>query len=136
MSDTSKPPSDPFSAFAKFALPDTQALQGSVQELIEEAQKAAATWMRDRQEATDAAVRSFGCKDPGSLASACSDWLTTNMELAASEMKEAQEQAFHCVEIGQRFVRSAFQSGTETAEANPPKATARGQSAQARSAAE
>ena len=140
MSDLSKPASDPFSAFAKFAPPSTEALQGSVQELIEEAQKAAASWMRHRQEAMDAAVRSLqsigGCKDPGSLASACSDWLTKNMELAASEMREAQEQAFRCVEIGQRFVRSEFQSGPEPAETVPQKPAVRSQSVQARSAAE
>lgn len=140
MSDTSKPASDPFSAFAKFTPPNAQALQGSVQELIEEAQKAASTWMQHRQEAAEAATRSlqsiWACKDPGAAAGACNDWLTKNMELAASEMREAQEQAFRCVEIGQRFLRSAFQSGTETAEATAPKATARSQSAQSRSAAE
>jgi len=138
MSDSSKPASDPFSAFAKFTPPSAQALQGSIQELMQETQKAGATWMRHRQEATDAAMHSlqsiWGCKEPGALASACSDWVTKNIELAASEMREAQEETFRCMEIGQRFIRTAFQSGSASAEATPPKAAS--QSAKARSAAE
>jgi len=137
MSDSSRPTSDPFSALQSLLrLP----LQGSVQELIEEAQKAAATWMRHRQEATEAAARSlqsiWGCKDPGALASVWSDWLTKNMELAAKEMRDAQEQAFRWFEIGQKSATSGFQSGPEPAEAAPPKPAARSQSVQARSAAE
>lgn len=140
MSNSSKPASDPFSALAMFNPSSAKAFQGSVQDLIEEAQKAAATWMRHRQEATDAAVRSLqsigGCKDPGALATACSDWLTKNMELGATEMREAQEQAFRWFEIGQKFAKSGFQSEPEPAESAPQKPAARSQAGQARSAAE
>jgi hypothetical protein len=106
-----------------------EALQGSVRELIDEVQKTTGAWMQRRQEASQEAIRSLqsilGSKDPGALTSAYSDWLTKSMNIVATDMRDAQEQALRCSEIGQKLVRSAFQTRSEAAESARPKTDAR-----------
>jgi hypothetical protein len=93
------------------------ALRGQVQNLIDESQKAMATWISRCQEATTTGVRSFqalyACKDPAAFASAYGEWLTKSVTLMGEQMQDAQEGALRCAAIGRQFVSTAFQSAPE-----------------------
>jgi hypothetical protein len=114
-----------------------EAFRGQVQNLMNETQKAMATWVSRCQEATTTGVRSFqalyACKDPAAFASAYGEWLTRSMTLMAEQMHDAQEGARRCTAIGQQFVSTAFRSPPEIGRA---KLDPRAEAPRVRSAAE
>jgi hypothetical protein len=114
-----------------------EAFRGQVQNVIDETQKAMATWMNRCQEATTTGVRSFqalsACKDPAAFASAYGEWLTKSMTLMAEQMHDAQEGALRCAAIGRQFVSTAFPPAPEIGRA---KLDPRPEALPARSAAE
>ena len=125
---------------SSFVPPGTAALQASIQEWVDETQKASAAWMRRRQEATEASLRSIqsicASKDPAALSTACTDWLVKTADLVSADMRDAQEEAVRCAEIGQKWVKAALQFGTEAAKEVASKKETRSQAAPTRSAAE
>ena len=126
-------------AWPFFAPPETQALQASVREMIDETQKVSVAWLRRRQEATEASLRSLQSiwlQRSGHPEECLNEWLTKSADLIAAEMGDAQAVANRWADIGQKFVRAAFQLGTEVADEIAPQKGTRSQSPPSRSAAE
>jgi hypothetical protein len=106
------------------AMPDAAGLQTETwfkeqAASFNEMQKAWAIWLVRRQEAMEAASRTFhtmlGCRDIGSMAAAYGDWLMGSMNRLVAEMNDAREEALRLAEFGQRSVAALMQQGAQAA---------------------
>ncbi len=91
-------------------------------DLLDETQRTMAAWTKRRQEAMEANFRTFqamgGCKDPGAMIAAYSEWLTNGMNRIFADMNDARDDALRLAEIGQKSIPALF---PRSAKAPPPK---------------
>jgi hypothetical protein len=101
--------------------------------LFDEMQKMMGAWMKRRQEAMEAAFRTFqrasNCKDAGALAACYGEWLTGNVNRIIADLDDARDEALRMGEIGQKSAAALWQQGAREkapAAAAAPVAAERG----------
>lgn len=111
------------------ALPQADTVQLQIQallqeqaELLDESQKVIAAWMKRRQEAMEAGMRSFqtlcSCKDPAAFASSYGEWLTGSMTGILADMNSTRQEALRLGQIAQNSMTTLFRpNGTPAAAA-------------------